>query len=748
MIVHTLAPLADALQFLAEQTELASIVQAILQPAAAHTGAQQGALFLLQGEQLSVAAVVHASTVQLQPAQGATAWLDEHWIAEFWLHGKEAPANVICLPLQRTTRRFGLLYLVAPQGLSFSPEQAQFARMFVTCGALSLEHRQLFAEFSTQMAEQAHNEDILRALVEGTATSIGVHFFPVLAQQLVRAFGVRCAFVTECTNQAMTRLRTLAYVKDEIYSENIEYNVAGTPCEQAIAGAISYYPHSLMSHFPEEVGVESYLGAPLRGSDGGVLGHLALADSKPMAFGTREIALLEIFAARAGAELERKRVEDALYRSQSELERLNLQLQDVNVNLEASVVQRTREIQRRQEVAESLREMLSILNTSRPLRDILDYIVVATSRQLGADGGAVFELQPDGKTLLIQAEHGLPPAYAKALQFPLDRSFMGRTVVSGQPLVVPDLARALATQDIGIDPGRQAILAESYRTLLTLPLMRQREPDAANEVYGGIALYYVEPRHFGGEEIELFVAFGAQAALALENARLRYQVESSAVQAERSRLARDLHDSVTQSLYSLTLLAEGWRRMARNGRLESVEDALQELGEIGQQALKEMRLLIYELRPPDLDKEGLVGALYQRLRAVEKRAGVEIHLNAGEVGELSPALEEGLYWLAHEALNNSLKHAGAIRISVQLQRLDQHIELTVVDDGVGFDTTLQADGAGLGLRTMKERVEKMGATLTIESSPGQGVTVRVLAPCAMPPDASHLHSINNSYSSL
>jgi signal transduction histidine kinase len=249
-----------------------------------------------------------------------------------------------------------------------------------------------------------------------------------------------------------------------------------------------------------------------------------------------------------------------------------------------------------------------------------------------------------------------------------------------------------------------------------------------DEIYGALVLYYAEPRAFLDEEIGLAVAFGIQVSLAIENARLHQRVREAAVMEERARLARELHDSVTQSLYSLTLLAEGWRRLARTGRLEDTDDPLTELGEIAQQALKEMRLMVHELRPPALEQEGLLGALHQRLGAVEQRAGVEARLVAEDVFELPAAVEEGLYRITVEALNNALKHAAATSVTVYLRLADGRIELEVADNGRGFDAQGVDASWGIGLDSMRQRAEKLGGTLSIRSAPGEGTRVRVDVP--------------------
>jgi len=209
---------------------------------------------------------------------------------------------------------------------------------------------------------------------------------------------------------------------------------------------------------------------------------------------------------------------------------------------------------------------------------------------------------------------------------------------------------------------------------------------------------------------------------------LRQSELEKAITEERSRLARELHDSVTQSLHSSTLLAEAGQRLAGSGDIERARRYLIRLGEISQQALKEMRLLVYELRPLALRGVGLVGALQQRLDAVERRSGVEVQLSIEEALELPRSIEEELFRIAMEALNNALKHANPTTVTVAIRKEEKReipcIELSIIDDGVGFDPDMKDDEGGLGLVSMKERIEKLGGELAILSAPGEGTQVK------------------------
>ena len=198
---------------------------------------------------------------------------------------------------------------------------------------------------------------------------------------------------------------------------------------------------------------------------------------------------------------------------------------------------------------------------------------------------------------------------------------------------------------------------------------------------------------------------------------------------ERQRLARDLHDTVAQTLYSLTLLSEAVRRLAGAGDLEQVRAYAGRLGETAQQSLREMRLLVYEMRSPVLEKDGLAKAIQNRLDAVEKRSGIEVKFQTNLSGRLPALLEEGLFYIASEALNNSLKHAMAILLKVSLcVDAGSEVALEVNDNGRGFDMNGLEDEGGIGMKSMRERAEKLGGGIKISSTIGEGTSILVRIP--------------------
>lgn len=209
-----------------------------------------------------------------------------------------------------------------------------------------------------------------------------------------------------------------------------------------------------------------------------------------------------------------------------------------------------------------------------------------------------------------------------------------------------------------------------------------------------------------------------------EEALQKSEMEQAII-VERNRLAGDLHDSVTQGLYGMVLHADAAKGQLLTGKTTQATAYLEEIKTAGKEALAEMRLLIFELRPPVLEQEGLSAALETRLYAVEKRAGLKTEFDSQIDGRLPFEIEEGLYRIAQEALNNALKHAQAQRVWVHLAQVGEVVTLTIVDDGHGFEIEPARKSGGMGLVTMGERATKLAGVLTIESSPGGGSRVVV-----------------------
>jgi PAS domain S-box-containing protein len=373
--------------------------------------------------------------------------------------------------------------------------------------------------------------------------------------------------------------------------------------------------------------------------------------------------------------------------------------------LEQRVADRTRELS-------ALYRVMAVTSASLELERVLESILEPVLTAMGSEVGAVHLLDETKSELHLAAWRGIPPdLVAQVDSVPVADGLAGWVVERSGPLVVPDITTGLRPLLAIPVSGPQAYIGAAIR--------------AKGQVLGVLSVVGERGRQFKPEEVNLLASIADEVGAAIDNARLYRQAEQLAVLRERERLARELHDSVTQSLYSLHLLSEAGRQLAAAGDLKRVEGYLERVGQISQQALKEMRLLVYELRPLVLKREGLVGALQLRLDSVEKRAGVDARLLVeGEV-ELPASVEEGLYRIAQEALNNILKHAAATSVTVRIYREDDLVALEIADNGAGFDPDAMTDHGGMGLVSMRERAERLGGSLIILSAPNAGTRVRV-----------------------
>lgn len=286
--------------------------------------------------------------------------------------------------------------------------------------------------------------------------------------------------------------------------------------------------------------------------------------------------------------------------------------------------------------------------------------------------------------------------------------------------------RDKALADPSLAPVHPFLVEEApWEDMVWFPLV------ASGVVVGEVAVYLHAGQVLGDDDRGYLTALADQAAVAVRNSTLYRTAEQTAALEERHRLARELHDSVSQALFSMTLHARTAQRHLETAGLAADHPVAVEIDQIHgltQAALAEMRALIFELRPGALEAEGLTAALAKQAAAVAAREQLVVDVHGPEIWvRLGPVIEEHLYRIALEALHNTVKHAGAEHVDVHLEICDTALELRVSDDGVGFDPRLDRPGH-LGLRTMRERTDAIGATLAIDSGPGRGSTVTVIVP--------------------
>lgn len=262
-------------------------------------------------------------------------------------------------------------------------------------------------------------------------------------------------------------------------------------------------------------------------------------------------------------------------------------------------------------------------------------------------------------------------------------------------------------------------LGFSRVALIPLHVITQKK----SEILGCLCLARSDDIAFTQDEMIRLKAISNQIATLIDSDRRR---EYAIAVSERQRLMRDLHDSVSQKLYGLVALTEAAQAGMEAGSEIAPLQVLTRIGENARQAVKEMRLFLYEMQPVDLE-EGLITVLHHRLAAVEGRADIKARLLVDDNIALTKDKEIALYFITQEALNNILRHAHAKNVSITIKQTHQNVILEVKDDGRGFDTKTVDEG-GLGLRNMKDRTLNMDGKFTISSQPGKGTKITILIP--------------------
>jgi two-component system nitrate/nitrite sensor histidine kinase NarX len=382
--------------------------------------------------------------------------------------------------------------------------------------------------------------------------------------------------------------------------------------------------------------------------------------------------------------------------------------------LERRVADRTR-------VLSTLLETSAMLASTLELRPLLRLVLEQLEALVGHTGATVF-IQEDDALVVLDHRGPLAPSAVSELRVPAT-SLADSTVFNrDSPFIVDDLR--------GDSPAARAFRASTpetvtrlfgyARSVMTVPLK------ARDRTIGLLRIDSDEPGRFTLQDAQLAWALANQAAVAIENARLYDQARELAAFEERQRLARELHDSVTQTLYAFAMLGEmlpgTWERDPEQGRR-----SLANLREMTRTALAEMRMLLLELRPAALLQAGLGDLLRQLAEALRSRTEVPIHVTVEGAVNLPSDAHVAFYQAAREALVNIIRHASAAGVWISLRGSGDGATLSVVDDGVGFDPERVApDGSGLGI--VRRRAEAAGVALTIDSAEGKGTSVKLRFP--------------------
>jgi formate hydrogenlyase transcriptional activator len=354
--------------------------------------------------------------------------------------------------------------------------------------------------------EKLTTSDVVLAVTDGTALATGAEFFPALVRNLAAALSVPYAFVAECTDRTKTRVRTLAFWNRDRLSDDVEYNLGGTPCEVVIGGGVAYHPAQLQTRFPQDtdlvaLGAESYLGVPITGTSGEILGHLAILDVRPMQEDAVRSLLLQTFASRAGMELERLRASEEI----------------ASLNRRLAIA------------ADRARSLLAINNAVvlNLTQDALFHAITTALRPVIPFDRMTIFLYDEKKHVLRMAvaESAVPSEhFVPGFELSLDQSHAGASFRSQRPFFNPDLAKTQTYR------GEEVLYQEGFRSLVVVPLV------VRGKSIGTLNLGSERPMQYNQPEADLLQEVANQVALAIENMREYEEIGRLKAQLERENV--------------------------------------------------------------------------------------------------------------------------------------------------------------------------------------------------------------------
>lgn len=393
-------------------------------------------------------------------------------------------------------------------------------------------------------------------------------------------------------------------------------------------------------------------------------------------------------------------------------------VEDITEQMQAYQLLERRVAERTQELSTLLGVSSDVASTLE-LRPLLALILDHLRTVVDYTAATIYILEGD-QLLPLDHRGPLSPEEVSRLRFPVSQAVGYQEARRRDgPIIVDDLWGDTPLAQ-AFREGASGPLFATFgyaRSLLAVPLM------VKERVIGLMRIDHREPHYFTPQQARLALAIANQAAVAIENARLYARAQELAAVEERARLARELHDSVTQMLFSASVIAEVlprlWERDQDHGR-----QYLDDLRLLTRGALAEMRTLLLELRPAALTEAELGDLLRQLAEAMTGRTRVPVTLAVEGERSVPPDVQITLYRIAQEGLNNVAKHAGARAVAMRLRLGPEDVELRIGDDGQGFDPVSVAPGH-FGLRIMRERAGTIGAALAIDSAPGRGTQVVV-----------------------
>lgn len=604
-------------------------------------------------------------------------------------------------PMQRQGRLIGQIALSSQAEDAFSEADAALVQAIANQAAIAIENARLFAESERRAREMTALSRIATTLdleqsITGTLNSV--------AQRVVESTSAVAASVSTVSAEGNLLLGG-GYGLPDGFLEAVDVAIlegAPKPNERAIASGEPVVIRNLKQLVADEplyAGLQPVLAD--RDWDSLVI--------VPMRYGERDLGTLETFFSPGDEPDER---EIGLISAMARQAATAIE----NAFLFAQTEKRVRQL-------EALTLIASSFSLEVELDELMDRMAEQIVRATTAQAAVVVTGDSPEAALRVVGVARLPEGFGEKLELSY-RAGGGSTVRIAMREMRTVYQADLRRQRMD-DPRYQAVSSQlseqPWDSILLTPVIY------GNKAVGVLLLGYslgVDPDE---EERKFIEAVADQTALVIENARLYRRASAAAALEERQRLARELHDSVSQALYGIALGARTARRRIGDEGPANVVEPLDYVLSLAEAGLTEMRALIFELRPESIATEGLVAAIGRQVAATQARYGVKVTATLADEPDVSLDVKEALYRIAQESMHNTVKHARAANISVRLAHEPDEVRLEVQDDGQGFDPSGEFPGH-LGLRSMQERARDIGGVLNIESAPGSGTKITLRIP--------------------
>ncbi|MCC6300367.1 MAG: GAF domain-containing protein [Anaerolineales bacterium] len=389
-------------------------------------------------------------------------------------------------------------------------------------------------------------------------------------------------------------------------------------------------------------------------------------------------------------------------------------IQDRNRQLERLVRERTNALEIRNQEIQALYQADERILRNVSLQQVFQTLVDVAVDALNADRSVVFAWDEKQTKVVPRVSRGFSRETLKLLEFTKGEGVIGKVLESGEPAVVRQIELNELRADI-----REAIIAEGIRSFVHLPIV------VDSKIVGVFNVGFTKPNLIGDDTTRLFSALTQRASLSIANMELFEQTKDLAVMEERNRLARDLHDSAKQKAFA-ALAQLGAARGILSENSDSVSLRLIEAENLVSDVIQELTFLVQEIYPITLQEKGLGPALRDYIYEWENRTDTTVQLIHRNDRRLPLEMEQALYRVTQEALANVARHSRARRVDIFLVYNNDSVQLSLADDGCGFDANVKS--YGMGLRSIRERVSSIHGTLQIQSAPGHGTRILIQAP--------------------